>query len=280
MIDIVFFSDTTDPSVPAIGTGCAGSKLGLPCKTKFALEYMHKSFPSAQWYVRAMDDTLLVLENLTWHLKHADASTPLVLGDFFYWDPNSTSSFHEPGSGPSEVRYPAGGSGWAVSRAAMEIIAANGFVYIETLYTINAIEQQWQQHGVWLDAHKVLRRQLPLRRQPDGSLKPKVMLGAPACKEVQLREAGGSYNFSWTGEMVGREPLYSHSQKGQPPLFLLFRALQGVWTMAFNTSSDAQSYYTSPTLMRDNWDVFRENRWITGSTLVNSTCIQSTPLVS
>jgi hypothetical protein len=77
---------------------------------------------------------------------------------------------------------------WAVSRAAMEIIAANGFVYIETLYTINAIEQQWQQHGVWLDAHKALRRQLPLRRQPDGSLKPKVMLGAPACKEVQLRE--------------------------------------------------------------------------------------------
>jgi hypothetical protein len=83
-VEVVFFSDFADPSIPTVNTGCAATKFGLPCKTAFAMEYMYQEYPYADWYVRAMDDTFFILRNLVWHLSRKNAHSALVVGDFFY----------------------------------------------------------------------------------------------------------------------------------------------------------------------------------------------------
>ena len=69
-VRVVFFSDSSDESIPTVRTaGCAVSKRGLPCKTRFIIQYLLREFPDVEWYLRAMDDTYLQLDNLRWHLS-------------------------------------------------------------------------------------------------------------------------------------------------------------------------------------------------------------------
>jgi hypothetical protein len=133
-VRVVFFSDSSDESIPTVRTaGCAVSKRGLPCKTRFIIQYLLREFPDAEWHLRAMDDTFLVLDNLRWHLSQHDPNELHVMGDFFFGPQDGNGGNHEPsstsflysstaagsGADTTEPFYPAGGCGWAMSRGAM-----------------------------------------------------------------------------------------------------------------------------------------------------------------
>jgi hypothetical protein len=116
--------------------GCDSSTKGIPCKTVCLFRGLWEAYPDAKWFVRVMDDTLVVPENLMRYLSTLDADKPHVVGDFF-WEARQSNHHrpahctyplptHEipgrPGSfGFAEecLAYPGGGAGWGLSRAAM-----------------------------------------------------------------------------------------------------------------------------------------------------------------
>lgn len=49
---------------------------GLVCKTKLAFDRLGELHPGKKWYLRLMDDTLVILPNLLHNLRRVDPSQP------------------------------------------------------------------------------------------------------------------------------------------------------------------------------------------------------------
>jgi hypothetical protein len=126
---------------------CGASANYLACKTGCMYRTLWRRFPDRKWFVRVMDDTLVMLPNLLDHLALYASHRPRVVGDWFFND--LQQSLHGTGGVPPAacdgvpyplsaedytrhhycLAYPGGGAGWAVSNGAMRLMMPEMAVY-------------------------------------------------------------------------------------------------------------------------------------------------------
>lgn len=109
----VFISTEDDPKLPAVAVKTVEDRDHLWAKTKLAFQYVHKHYiNNYDWFLKADDDTYVILENLRHFLsKH---------------DPKSLVAFGKQFKAPWGEEYVSGGAGYVLSRAAVKKLVENG----------------------------------------------------------------------------------------------------------------------------------------------------------
>ncbi|XP_014663957.1 PREDICTED: glycoprotein-N-acetylgalactosamine 3-beta-galactosyltransferase 1-like [Priapulus caudatus] len=112
---LAFFSSEEDDHLPAIKTGVVESREQLWNKTKFMFKYAHEHFQQrADWFLKADDDTYVVLENLRHLLSGFRTTDPVYLG-------RRIKNF-----AVTEQGYMSGGSGYVLSKEALRMMIEEG----------------------------------------------------------------------------------------------------------------------------------------------------------
>ncbi|CAJ0560485.1 unnamed protein product, partial [Mesorhabditis spiculigera] len=118
-----FTNDVMDPRLniaySTVFAGIPDYYTNLFFKTRYALHYIYREISgSFDWYLKADDDTYVVVENLRAYLAGLDPSIPYFLGYRLrpFLVTKKRSQFREHG-------YNAGGAGYVLSRAAMKLFA-------------------------------------------------------------------------------------------------------------------------------------------------------------
>ncbi|ETE71699.1 Glycoprotein-N-acetylgalactosamine 3-beta-galactosyltransferase 1-B, partial [Ophiophagus hannah] len=81
---VVFMSSVEDKDFPTVGLGTKEGRDQLYWKTIKAFHYVHTHhLEQADWFLKADDDTFVVLENLRWLLSNYSSSRPIYFGRRF-----------------------------------------------------------------------------------------------------------------------------------------------------------------------------------------------------
>ncbi|KAJ7428866.1 Glycoprotein-N-acetylgalactosamine 3-beta-galactosyltransferase 1 [Willisornis vidua] len=106
----LFVSSEPAPQFPAVGLGGTEGRGQLYWKTIRALQFIHRQLRGrADWFLKADDDTFVVVANLRWLLAPLPPQRPLYLGKRF-------RPFARQG-------YMSGGAGYVLSRGALAQVA-------------------------------------------------------------------------------------------------------------------------------------------------------------
>lgn len=106
----LFVSSEPAPHFPAVGLGVPEGRAQLYWKTIRALQFVQRHHRAhADWFLKADDDTFVVLDNLRWLLATHSPQRPLYFGKRF-------RPFARQG-------YMSGGAGYVLSRAALARVA-------------------------------------------------------------------------------------------------------------------------------------------------------------
>lgn len=110
----LFFSSETNSAFPTIGLPEAGEGMAtLSAKTMAAFSYIHQHhLQDADWFLKADDDTYIIVENLKYLLSHYNSTDPVYLGHHF-------KKYTENG-------YMSGGGGYVLSKEAVIRLATSG----------------------------------------------------------------------------------------------------------------------------------------------------------
>ncbi|XP_040281704.1 glycoprotein-N-acetylgalactosamine 3-beta-galactosyltransferase 1-like [Bufo bufo] len=104
---ILYMSSTTDETFPTIGLDVKEGWDQLYWKTIRAFQYIYKNYlDKADWFLKADDDTYVVVENLRWMLSNYTSDQPLYFGKRF-------KPFAKQG-------FMSGGAGYVLSREAVK----------------------------------------------------------------------------------------------------------------------------------------------------------------
>ncbi|KAM3935261.1 glycoprotein-N-acetylgalactosamine 3-beta-galactosyltransferase 1-like [Leptodactylus fuscus] len=104
--NIVLFMSSTSDSFPTIGLGTEEGRDQLYWKTIRAFQYIHQNYlDKADWFLKADDDTYVILENLRWMLSNYTSDQPLYFGRRF-------KTFVKQG-------FMSGGAGYVLSKEAV-----------------------------------------------------------------------------------------------------------------------------------------------------------------
>ncbi|KAM5181997.1 glycoprotein-N-acetylgalactosamine 3-beta-galactosyltransferase 1-like isoform 2-T2 [Mantella aurantiaca] len=103
----LFMSSTSSHSFPTIGLGTKEGRSKLYLKTIRAFQYLHEHYlDQAEWFLKADDDTYMVMENLHLMLSNYTADQPIYFGKLF-------KPFVKQG-------YMSGGAGYVLSKEALK----------------------------------------------------------------------------------------------------------------------------------------------------------------
>ncbi|XP_067649038.1 glycoprotein-N-acetylgalactosamine 3-beta-galactosyltransferase 1-like [Haliotis asinina] len=81
---VLFMSSVTDPKFPTIGLNVSEGRRHLTAKTMQAFRYIYENhFDDADWFMKADDDTYVILENLRYFLTSQNKSEPVFFGHLF-----------------------------------------------------------------------------------------------------------------------------------------------------------------------------------------------------
>ncbi|XP_040196808.1 glycoprotein-N-acetylgalactosamine 3-beta-galactosyltransferase 1-like isoform X1 [Rana temporaria] len=103
----LFMSSTSSDDFPTIGLGTKEGRSELYLKTIRAFQYIHKHYINqADWFLKADDDTYIVMENLNLMLSNYTPDQPIYFGKLF-------KPFVKQG-------YMSGGAGYLLSKEALK----------------------------------------------------------------------------------------------------------------------------------------------------------------
>ncbi|XP_059178832.1 glycoprotein-N-acetylgalactosamine 3-beta-galactosyltransferase 1-B-like isoform X1 [Physella acuta] len=107
---VLYFSSIDNKTFPAIGLNVSEGREHLTAKTMKAFRYIYENhFNDADWFVKADDDTYLIIENLKYFLSGENYSEPVYFGQLFLiWS--------KPGL---DQVFPCGGAGYVLSKEAL-----------------------------------------------------------------------------------------------------------------------------------------------------------------
>ncbi|XP_070209237.1 glycoprotein-N-acetylgalactosamine 3-beta-galactosyltransferase 1-like isoform X2 [Littorina saxatilis] len=108
---LVYMSSEADPSLPAVGLSVKEGRNHLTAKTMQAFDYVYKHyFHKADYFMKADDDTYVIMENLRYFLSFFDTKEPFFTGRHF--KPEVKQGFNS------------GGAGYVLSKEALARLAA------------------------------------------------------------------------------------------------------------------------------------------------------------
>lgn len=110
---LVFISSTTNTTFPTIGLNVSEGREHLTAKTMQAFKYVYdKYFNDADWFMKADDDTYVIIENLRYFLQSYSRDDPVYFGHHF-------KTIVKQG-------YYSGGAGYVLSREALKRLVEKG----------------------------------------------------------------------------------------------------------------------------------------------------------
>ena len=111
---LLFMSSVTNKTFPAIGLNTTEGREHLLAKTMLAFRYIYRHyFDAADWFLKADDDTYVIMENLRHFLYRENSETPIFFG----------RRFKVP---TSKQEYFTGGAGYVLSKAELRKFAEKG----------------------------------------------------------------------------------------------------------------------------------------------------------
>jgi glycoprotein-N-acetylgalactosamine 3-beta-galactosyltransferase len=78
---LLFVSSKSDPTLPAVKVCKIEDRHHLWCKTKEGLRYAYENYlDEADWFLKADDDTYVIVDNLKYFLSFYDQNNPIYFG--------------------------------------------------------------------------------------------------------------------------------------------------------------------------------------------------------
>lgn len=110
---LLFMSSTWNSSFPTVGLNVSEGRDHLTAKTMQAFKYVYDNhLNDADWFMKADDDTYVIMENLRYLLSDYNSSDPIYFGHIF--------KVIVPGG------YASGGAGYVLSKEALKRVALHG----------------------------------------------------------------------------------------------------------------------------------------------------------
>ena len=103
---LLFVTSTTDQNLPTLIVNVTDGRDHLAVKTRDAFDHAYENYlADYDWFLKADDDTYVIMENLRYFLSAQDHNLPVVFGQTF-------TQYMQQG-------YPSGGAGYVTSREAL-----------------------------------------------------------------------------------------------------------------------------------------------------------------
>ena len=110
---LLFISSVKNDSFPTVGLNISEGREHLTAKTMMAFRYVYENyFDKADWFMKADDDTYVILENLRYFLSGESPDAPIYFGHHF-------KTIVKQG-------YFSGGAGYTLSKEALRRFGENG----------------------------------------------------------------------------------------------------------------------------------------------------------
>jgi len=141
-ISAIFHDVRGGRCVPVVRTSCSAAKAGIPCKSMAAFATLARLAAKAHWYLRVMDDTLVVPASLLRALSLLDHTQPLYVGDLAVIPADGLSGWAAP------VPLAFGGCGWGLSAPALATALLHRHIWSTILHDAGLPEEEEEEKDV------------------------------------------------------------------------------------------------------------------------------------